>query len=304
MNRKNPFKYLFMILLCCLPLVTACSKEENPKIETIETVNLNNTETEETSYITELEDNKSDKIIDLSAEFDNLSGCAIVYFPNEITYIYNEEIVDKQTSPLSTFKIISTLIGLDKNVLGNETSTMEYSGIQYPVSEWNGELTLQEAFQTSCIWYFKQVLESVGQSEVQSALENLHYGNCDSSEWNGSGINNLPELNGFWLDSSLKISPREQVDVLADIFEGNTDYSMQDIQILKSIMLTKADETCAVYGKTGSSPDGKAWFVGFIETNNQKGYFAVYLDDEQNVEQITGSRAREIAISILEKVMS
>jgi bla regulator protein BlaR1 len=28
-------------------------------------------------------------------------------------------------------------------------------------------------------------------------------------EWRGGNINSLPELNGFWLESSLKISPKE-----------------------------------------------------------------------------------------------
>ena len=38
------------------------------------------------------------------------------------------------------------------------------------------------------------------------------------TEWNGSNANPLAELNGFWLESSLRISPFEQVQILAKIF--------------------------------------------------------------------------------------
>ncbi len=36
---------------------------------------------------------------------------------------------------------------------------------------------------------------------------------------NGKG-----HLNGFWLESSLQISPKEQVQTMAKIFEGDTNF--------------------------------------------------------------------------------
>ena len=84
---------------------------------------------------------------------------------------------------------------------------MTYSGIQYPVAAWNGNLTLAEAFQSSCVWYFRQVIDQVGQASVAQQLAALDYGNQDISQWEGGGQNQSPELNGFWIDSSLKISP-------------------------------------------------------------------------------------------------
>ena len=93
------------------------------------------------------------------------------------------------------------------------------------MQDWNDNLTLEQAFQTSCIWYFRQVIDEVGAEELQRELVDLQYGNCDISEWDGSNINPLPELNGFWLASSLKISPICQVEVLKSIFEGKSSYS-------------------------------------------------------------------------------
>ena len=70
----------------------------------------------------------------------------------------NEEIANKQYSPYSTFKIVSTLMGLHNGVVMDENSKMNYDGTIYPIEMWNSNLTLGEAFDTSCIWYFRQVL--------------------------------------------------------------------------------------------------------------------------------------------------
>lgn len=73
----------------------------------------------------------------------------------------------------------------------------------------------------------------------QKKLEEIKYGNCDISNWEGSDINPYKELNGFWLDSSLKISPFEQVKVLAKIFEGESSYDKKSIEILKKLCWCK-----------------------------------------------------------------
>lgn len=132
----------------------------------------------------------------------------------------------------------------------------------------------------------------------KNELNTLSYGNCDITQWKGSGINPLEELNGFWLDSSLKIPPLEQVDVLSKIFEDNSIYSNETIAILKSILLVDVPGEQKIYEKTGSGPNGQGWFVGFTETNNRNEYFAIYLDDTAKKESISGNTAKEIALNI------
>lgn len=60
--------------------------------------------------------------------------------------VYNREMCEKQVSPCSTFKIISALMGLKNHVIEDENSTMNYDGTQYPSADWNGHLTLQQAW--------------------------------------------------------------------------------------------------------------------------------------------------------------
>lgn len=242
----------------------------------------------------------SEKTINLSEAFQSVKGCAVMYSPAQEQYVFfNENICRQEKSPCSTFKVISALLGLQNGVIIDGSSTMGYDGTDYGNPEWNRDLTLEEAFQKSCIWYFREIIDSVGKDKIQEELNELQYGNCDISEWNGSGINPMEKLNGFWLDSSLKISPLEQVEVLERIFEGQNDYESANIEILKRIMLVEESDTQKVYGKTGTSGNGEAWFVGFSEPGEEREYFAVYLDDTEQKEQISGNRAKEIALGIL-----
>lgn len=237
--------------------------------------------------------------IDLSGVFQGINGCAVIYLPAQKKYFfYNEEMCRKEDSPFSTFKIIMTLSGLKNGVIADETSKMNYNGTVYGNPDWNGDLTLKEAFQKSCVWYFRQVVDSVGETVIKEELKSLQYGNCDTSEWRGSNLNPIVELNGFWLDSSLKISPVEQVEVLKKIFEGQSNYDNQMIEILKNIMLVDENSTRKTYGKTGTGINGEAWFVGFSESGGSREYFAIFLDDSMQKKEISGSKAKEIALEI------
>ena len=189
-------------------------------------------------------------------------------------------------------------MGLNNGVLQDENSKMNYSGDQYPVDSWNGDLTLKQAVQTSCIWYFRQVCNKVGKNKVEDELIKLHYGNCDISQWEGSDINPRPDLNGFWLGSSLKISPREQVDVLKSIFQKESIYSDDQINVLKNVLLYDEVDGYKIYGKTGTNQEEEGWYIGLAQKGNKECYFAVYLNNENSDKSVSGSTAREIVINI------
>ncbi|NSI90575.1 class D beta-lactamase [[Clostridium] scindens] len=241
----------------------------------------------------------SETTIDLSEAFRGVNGCAVIYSPVQEEYsFFNEDMCRQEESPYSTFKIISALSGLQNGIIVDELSTMGYDGTDYGNLEWNEDLTLEEAFQKSCIWYFRKVIDSIGKDKIQEELNGLQYGNCDISEWNGSNINPMEMLNGFWLDSSLKISPVEQVEVLSRIFEGYSYYDSRNIEILKRIMLVEETDSQKIYGKTGSG-NGEAWFVGFSESNEERKYFAIYLNDSEQKERVSRKIAKEIALEIM-----
>lgn len=306
---RNVYYSLFFILIALS--FSGCShKNSNNSNEILTTTvpshspnNITASDTPAPTIQEELSNTKSptEVIRDFEDCFDGFNGCAVIYNANVNEYsFYNKELCEIPTTPCSTFKIISTLMGLQKGVIDSEASKLGYSGANYPVADWNSDVTLKEAFQYSCIWYFRKIIDEVGKVAVQEQLDAISYGNCDISNWEGSNANSMPELNGFWLESSLKISPTEQVIVLTSIFEGKTNYSVEDIDILKHIMKADNDEGIELYGKTGAGVHNNSWYVGFFEINDETHYFAVHLDDSTK-SRVTGADAKQITLNIINK---
>jgi bla regulator protein BlaR1 len=245
------------------------------------------------------------KEIDLSQYFQDIPGCMVLYNPQNQEYsIYNAVLADTRRSPCSSFKIISTLLGLEYGAITKENSVRHWSGEIFSNPDWNKDMNYEEAFRISCVWYYRQLIDELGKDILQKELVKLKYGNQDISAWEGntSGNDNNTALNGFWLESSLKISPKEQVEVLSQIFETDLGYKEENIQLLKEVMEVNQDRwEGKIYGKTGTGKqDGKivdAWFVGMMEHEDKKVYFTVYLPESLQ-EGITGLTAKEIAIDI------
>lgn len=220
--------------------------------------------------------------------------------------MYNGDLALTRRPPCSTFKIISSLIALENGILKPEDSTRKWSKEIFWNEDWNKDIDFREAFRTSCVWYYRQVIDDIGKDIMQKELDNLQYGNCDISDWEGrlNTNNNNRALTGFWIESSLLISPKEQTEVMERIFGDNSYYSEETQTELKQVMLVseQAQTDISVYGKTGmGKAEGivvDAWFTGFAEDTEGKIYFCVYLGrtDGSNV---SGIRAKEIAIQIV-----
>ncbi len=212
-----------------------------------------------------------------------------------------------QRSPCSTFKIISSLIALENGIFEPEDSTREWSGEIFWNENWNKDIDFSEAFLTSCVWYYRQVIDDIGKDMMQKELEKLQYGNCDISDWEGrlNTNNNNRALTGFWLESSLLISPKEQVEVMERIFGDGSEYSEETQNELKQVMLVSEQEQTdtSIYGKTGmGKAEGivvDAWFTGFAEGTEGRIYFCVHLGRTDGM-NVSSSEAKEIAIQIVE----
>lgn len=245
------------------------------------------------------------KETDYSSYFEGINGCVLFYnAAQKQGEVYQLDLTNRQASPCSTFKIVSTLMGLHEGVLKDVNSKMGYDGkTKYPFEAWNTDLNLKDAFASSCVWYFRKVIDGVGEEKVASTLEALQYGNCDISKWQGDGINGSPDVDGFWLESSLQISPMQQVQVLSKIFEEKAIFTDKERQILKDVMLVEENENYKVYGKTGTGYGDNAWFVGMTEQNGENEYFALRLNEEalkgEKSMTITGNKAKEIALKII-----
>ncbi|OUQ28433.1 class D beta-lactamase [Lachnoclostridium sp. An131] len=244
---------------------------------------------------------------DWSGYFDGLNGAAVLYWPSENRYqIYNAELAQTRRSPCSTFKIISSLVALENGILEPENSVRTWSGEAFWNEDWNRDIGFEDAFHTSCVWYFRQLADDIGPELMQQELDRLQYGNCDISDWEGrlNTNNSNRALTGFWIESSLKISPKEQMEVMERIFGRDSEYSAETQQDLMDVMLVteQNDSAAAVYGKTGMGKDRgitvDAWFTGFADTADGRVCFCVYLGETEGRE-VTSTGAREIALKLL-----
>lgn len=244
--------------------------------------------------------------VDWSGYFEGINGTAVIYDPAENCYqIYNQELALNRHSPCSTFKIISSLIALENGVIEPDSSTRPWSGEVFWNEDWNRDVDFPYAFRTSCVWYFREVIDDIGADKIQEELDRLQYGNCDISDWEGrmNTNNSNPATTGFWIESSLAISPKEQVEVMERIFDEDADYSQATQNQLKQVMLVSdSDESPAkIYGKTGMGRSNgaiDAWFAGFADTDGKRLYFCVYLGGAEG-ENISSSIAKEIALEII-----
>ncbi len=244
---------------------------------------------------------------DWSDYFEGLDGAAVIYDPLQQRFtVYNRELAETRRSPCSTFKIISSLIALENGIIEPDDSTRKWSGEIFWNEKWNRDIDFGDAFRASCVWYFREVIDDIGQQRMQEALNRLCYGNCDISDWEGrlNTNNNNRALTGFWIESSLAISAKEQTEVLARIFGEDSAYSERTRNELKEVMRIEEqmDEDCVIYGKTGMGKANgilvDAWFAGVAETAEGDRYFCVYLGrtKDQNVSSAT---AKEIAIRLV-----
>lgn len=242
-----------------------------------------------------------------SSYFDGINGAAVIYSPTDNCYqIYNQELALTQRSPCSTFKIISSLIALENGVIEPNDSTRTWSGETFWNEEWNKDIDFSDAFHASCVWYFREIIDEIGKDLIQEELNRLEYGNCDISDWEGrlNTNNNNPVLTGFWIESSLLISPKEQVEVMEHIFGNNTDYSEETLERLKQVMLLSEQSEADIlfYGKTGMGKSYgivvDSWYTGFADTADKRVYFCVYLGETDN-KNVSSAKAREIAVKIV-----
>lgn len=239
--------------------------------------------------------------------FGAWNGAAVLYDPAANRYeIYNPDLAQTRRSPCSTFKILSSLIGLETGGIDPQDSTRAWIGETFWNADWNRDIGFPDAFRTSCVWYFREVIDEIGKETMQAELDRLSYGNCDLSDWEGrqNTNNKNPALTGFWIESSLRISPVEQVQVLERIFGEDSAHSEEAREALRQVMRLPDPEAgeLAVYGKTGM---GKAqgvvvdaWFTGFADADGRRVYFCVYLGETPE-QDVSSARAKEIALQIL-----
>lgn len=229
--------------------------------------------------------------IDLNSFFGNYDGSFVLYDTKTGTWqICNKTFAAKRISPDSTYKIYDALIGLESGVITPSHSEMKWDGSNYSFTAWNTDQNLNTAIQNSVNWYFQAIDKQVGLSTVRNYIEKFHYGNQNISG----------KFPSYWLESSLKISPIEQVELLRKFYYNDFGFHSQNIDAVKNALRISSSSNGAIYGKTGTGQvnhqDINGWFVGYVEISSHTYFFATNIQSDKNA---TGKTASEITLSIL-----
>lgn len=229
--------------------------------------------------------------IDLSAFFDGYEGSFVLYdLRNDAWSIYDMDRATLRTAPDSTYKIYGALLGLEEGIITPNNSFMAWDGTDYPFETWNTNQDLSSAMESSVNWYFQEIDRQLGTSVIQSYVKKIRYGN--------ETIN--ANRSAYWLQSSLKISPIEQVELLTHLYNNDFGFIPENVNAVKDSICLFSSEAESLYGKTGTgrvdNQDVNGWFIGYVEAYNNTYLFATNIRNHCNA---TGSKAAEITKSIL-----
>jgi beta-lactamase class D len=204
-----------------------------------------------------------------------LVGCFAVQTPQG-TIRVNPQRAATAFRPASTFKVLNAAVALESGVAPDTEFTLRWDGVVHPdFPAWNRDLTLEQAFRASALWYFVEIGKRNGRERLGAAMRAVGYGNADAS---GS--------DQFWIDGGLRISADQQVRWLDRLARGDVPFSARTVGLLRKIMLqdegTGPDGAWRLYGKTGMALRGGGaddaavgWLVGFVERGGVAYAFAL-----------------------------
>ena len=229
--------------------------------------------------------------VDFSKYFGKYEGSFVLYdLGNDAWSIHDIEHATLRVAPDSTYKIYDALFGLEEGVITPEDSFIAWNGENYPFEAWNADQTLQSAMNSSVNWYFQTVDEQLGASDVYSYIQEIGYGNENMSG----------DFSSYWMESSLEISPIEQVELLTKLQNNSFGFAPENINAVKDAIRLSSSDTGTLYGKTGTGrvngQDVNGWFIGYIETADNTYFFATNISADSDA---TGGNATEITMSIL-----
>jgi beta-lactamase class D len=234
-------------------------------------------------------------------------GVFIVLDPAHGSAITSDpKLAERRFIPASTFKIPNSLIALETGVADSPGFALAWDGVERGY-DWDRDHDLRSAFRVSAVWFYQELARRIGEQRMREWLVAADYGNADIA----GGVDM------FWLNGALRISPREQVEFLRRLHEGDSPFAPEVVRVfLDEVMIDEQREGVTIRAKTGwarsqdfvdpntAGFDGNlGWFVGSVEqADGSRVYFALLLlAPEPAPETFSGDR-RELAGMLLRQL--
>ncbi len=203
---------------------------------------------------------------------------------------------DVATLPASTYKVLGSLIALEEKVVPDENTLMPWDSV-YRRQEIDRDLNLRDAMKYSAYWFHRDVARHIGADRLKYWWDTVGYGNADTTD-------------GFdkaWVAGNLRITPRQQVQILERLYRNDLPFSQRHMDIVKSIMIQEDTLGYVLRGKTGwATPVGGdvAWFVGWVEKADSTGpyFFANRIRCSDTTNLAFGPARRATGIEVMRRL--
>lgn len=231
---------------------------------------------------------------DFSADFGSYSVAFVLYdAAHQHWRRYHPERCRVRTTPMSTFKVLNSLIALETGVVSGPDFSLPWDGAHHSTERWNHDQTLRSALFVSCVWHFQTLARRVGLERYHQIM--MKIGNGDVTVG----------LTQFWLQSSLTISPDEQVEFLRRLHARNPPFSQKTMGTVLDIMTISHTGQMTFRGKTGTAGDANkdvatlGWFMGSVSIPSGDNIFASRIIDGENPSRRTARKITESVLSTM-----
>lgn len=217
-----------------------------------------------------------------------LEGSIVIFDLAKQTYYSNDfEWAARGHLPASTFKIVNSIIGLEMSKIDYEQTIFEWDNTPKRFKSWEQDLNLHDAFHYSCVPCYQSLARDIGVDDMRAYIAEMQYGDLDIQTQN---------IDRFWLNGKSKISQFQQIDFLQRFYQGKLPITDDTHRIMKALMVIEDKDTYRLSGKTGwsiSQNKNNAWFVGYVEKEEQVYFFATNIMPKDHFDMRNFASARK-----------
>ncbi len=209
----------------------------------------------------------------------NLTGTFVLYDVQTDTLTgCNKARAETRFIPGSTYKIPNTLIALSVGSVSSVDEVIPYGGKPQMVKAWERDMSLREAIKVSNVPVYQEVARRTGPERMRVELAGLDYGNNDIGK----------QVDTFWLEGPLAISPVEQTRFLARLAQKTLNLPEKVQDQTKEILLLE-NNNWRLFAKTGTVgrfDPAIGWWVGWVEKENKVYAFALNIELPPNADAL------------------
>lgn len=175
---------------------------------------------------------------------------------------------DSAVAPLNSFFLLPAMVAVEKGIITNNTST------------WL-------SFDSTSA--YQNLIQQIGRPTLLKVIDSLHY---------GKGIVSA-NMEKFWLDNSLKITPDEQLGLIKKLYFNQLYFQKRSQDILKKMIL-KEDNASYKLSYVATSEGKQSWVLGYVEENKHV-YFFVLSTQSLNSENLLNKNINVLKAILLQQ---